>query len=296
MKPAVLVLTGPTASGKTEVGIRLAREFGVELINADSLQVFRKLDVGTAKPTKEELGGVPYHLIDVLDPDEPATAAWYAEAARKTIGQIQARGNLPVLVGGSGFYLRAVEHPPMAKPAPQTDLSTEEAYRRLLEEDPEAARRIHPNDGYRVARAAALLAQGLRPSDLWKNAADAKPPFHMIWVALQWPKSELTSRIHRRVSDMFAKNLVDETRSVLEGHPLSRSRLERTIGYREAVNVLEKEWSIDRAVEQARTATRQYAKRQMTWFRKEPRIEWINPTEAFDKISEIVGKNTGTPT
>ncbi|MFH1018931.1 MAG: tRNA (adenosine(37)-N6)-dimethylallyltransferase MiaA [Pseudomonadota bacterium] len=295
MNPAVLVLTGPTASGKTEAAIRLARELDLELVNADSLQIFRRLDIGTAKPTKEELGGIPYHLIDVLNPDEPVTAAWYAQEASKAIRSILARGKVPVLVGGSGFYLRAVEHPPIAGPAPEADMNPAEMYQRLLEKDPDAARRIHPNDRYRLTRASAILSQGLRPSDLWKDAADKAPSFNFHWVGLHRPKSELNARIDRRMADMFANGLVVESQTVLEAHPLCKPRLRRAIGYKEALNVLEEGWSVNRAIEQAQTATRHYAKRQMTWFRKEPRVEWVPPSEVSDKAREIVGKILGSP-
>jgi tRNA dimethylallyltransferase len=295
MKPPVLVLAGPTASGKTDLAIRMALELGVEPVNADGLQVFRKLDIGTAKPSKEELGNVPYHLLDVLDPDQPVTAGWYAREARRVIAEIHLRGRLPLLVGGSGFYLKALEHPPIAEPLPEKEIDPAEAHLRLSKADPEAARRIHPNDRYRLNRAIAILDRGDLPSELWKRAEAQESAYDFKWIGLRWERPELIDRINKRVAEMYRRGLVNETRSVLEAHPSARPRLERTIGYREALGVLKLDFGVEEAVERTGIATRQYAKRQMTWFKKESRIEWLPYAEAFDRVGSVMKKIAWIP-
>jgi tRNA dimethylallyltransferase len=290
MTPSVLVLAGPTASGKTELAVRLAEERGAEIVGADGLQIFRHLDIGSGKPSKALLARVPHHLIDRLDPDEPLTAARYAEEARRTIREIAGRGRPAIVVGGSGFYLRALEHPPLAFPS-APDVAVDDlarAYARLSEADPEAAERIHPNDRYRIERATAVLAAGGRPSDLFRRAAARGPVVRMLWVGIELPRGELHQRIEARVRGMFAAGLEAETASVLARFPGARTRLSRAIGYREALASIEGRLAPSAAVEAAIVATRRYARRQLTWFRREPRIAWAGEAAVFDKARSIM--------
>jgi tRNA dimethylallyltransferase len=287
----VFVLVGPTASGKTDAACSLAERFPLEVINADSLQIFRRLDIGSAKPTKEMRDSVPHHLIDQLDPDAEATAAWYAKEAAEAIRGVQRRKRIPLVVGGSGFYLRAMERPPKA-PETAVDPSSvsSEDYALVKEQDPEAARRIHPNDRYRIARAVSLLRKGVRPSQQWSETGVQAPLFSTCWFGIQRERSAIHQRIESRVRWMFDHGLVEETRGVLQDFPNARTRLSRAIGYRQTLDLVEGRGRLPEAIEKAIFATRQYAKRQMTWFRKEARIRWFDPETDLPKIGAEVEK------
>ncbi|MFH1261908.1 MAG: tRNA (adenosine(37)-N6)-dimethylallyltransferase MiaA [Pseudomonadota bacterium] len=289
MTTRLFILVGPTASGKTELALALAKKFPFEIVNADSLQIFRHLDIGTAKPTPEQLRSVPHHLIDVLDPHEPATAAWYAKEAVHTIAGIAGRNHLPLVVGGSGFYLRAIEHPPQAEATDfETSAVSENDYEFLKTNDPEAARKIHPNDRYRIGRAVSLLRKGVHPSERWEAARNAPSPFETHWLGIDLPRDGLHRRIDRRMERMFSAGLIDETRNVLERFPASEKRLSRSIGYAQALRVVRGTAPLAPMIEEAKARSRQLAKRQITWFRRESRIASISGTNLFsDAVREI---------
>jgi tRNA dimethylallyltransferase len=289
MTTRLFILVGPTASGKTELALELAKRFPFEIVNADSLQIFRHLDIGTAKPTPEQLRSVPHHMIDVLNPDEPASASWYSKEVAHTIAGFTGRNKTPLLVGGSGFYLRAIEHPPQAE---ATDFETTEFsdrdYEFLKANDPKAAEKIHPNDWYRIGRAISLIRAGIRPSDRWAAAKNAPSPFETHWLGIDLPRDELHRRIDRRVDRMFQAGLMDETRNVLERFPDSEKRLARSIGYAQALRVIQRKASLSPMIEEAKARSRQFAKRQITWFRRESRIASISGTNLFsDAVREI---------
>lgn len=289
MKPTVVILTGPTASGKSDLSVRLAQLFPVEIVSADSLQVFRRLDIGTAKPTATMRVQVPHHLVDVLDPDQPATAYWYAMEARRIIDEIVGRGKTPIVVGGGGFYLRALEHPPQEMEfIPPSSLPTEEGYRLLKANDPKAAEKIHPNDRYRISRAVALLEKGYVPSDTWEKAEEQDAPFDLIWFALDHPRDQLYKAIDVRVERMFSDGLVEETRTVLTEFPNSRHRIEKSIGYHQALNLIEGRMARGDALKDAQQRSRNYAKRQLTWFRKEKRIRWLSKPNPEQEIIQTL--------
>ncbi len=290
MIPKIVILTGPTASGKTSLALQLAQDFALEIVNADSLQVYRYLNIGTAKPTPEEQKQVPHHLIDVLDPDEEANAYWYSGVALEKIQDIVARGKTPLVVGGSPFYLQALERPPQEESqVPRITIENlEEAHSELAQKDPEAAKKIHPNDRYRLERALALLAKDMQPSQEWKKAAHQPPVVQAHWLALDIPRPKLYDRIHLRMEQMFDNGLIEEAQSVLERFPASKPRLQKTIGYKEVLSFLEGDLPKEAALEKAQQATRNYAKRQMTWFRAESRVQWLESLTALDRAREIM--------
>lgn len=284
MIPQVVILVGPTASGKSSLAVELAKHFPLEIVSADSLQIFRHLNIGSAKPTEEELSSTPHHLIDVLDPDEEATSAWYAEEALSSIQEITRRKMIPLVVGGAGFYLRALEHPPKAEPTSFESEVTDEDYDYLLAHDPEAAKKIHRNDHYRIGRAISLIKSGELPSQKWKNAEEETSPIATHWFGLEWDRAKLYGRIDQRMEQMFALGLLDETEHIAKRFPKAIPRLARSIGYCQALSILKGEVTPNAAMEEAKMRSRQYAKRQLTWFRRESRIAWFSGKNALSDV------------
>lgn len=278
-------LTGPTASGKTAVGVALAERSGAEVIALDSMTLYRGMDVGTAKPTEAERRGVPHHLIDVLDPWESASVAWYRDRASSAVLEIEARGRLPLFVGGTPMYLKALlrglfEGPP-ADPALRAELEAEAdrlggqaLHDRLAGLDPPAASRLHPNDRRRVIRALeVILATGIPLSDQQREHDRPAPP-NVPVIALDRPRDELRHRIDRRVEGMFAAGLVGEVRRLVDAprplHPVPS----QGVGYREVVDLLAGRIATEaEAVSLIQARTRQFAKRQGTWFRGLEEVE-----------------------
>ena len=282
----LIVVAGPTASGKSELAVSIAERFGGEIVNYDSLQLYRYLDIGTAKPSIAERRGVPHHLLDILDPNQVFTAGDFARLARATIGEVASRGRIPVMVGGTGFYLRAtldgLFHGPKRDEALRTRLSErsgERLHRILRRLDPAAAERIHPNDKQKLIRAVEVCLIARRP--ITEMFAHAEPPLTgagVLKFGLDPPRDELYERINRRTAEMFSSGLIDEVQAVLRrGFPESSKALE-AIGYREALLHLRGELTLESAIATAQQSTRRYAKRQWTWFRREPGIEWLPGT------------------
>lgn len=284
-----LVLTGPTAGGKSALALDLAEEVGAEIVALDSMTVYRGMDIGTAKPSVADRARVPHHLIDVLDPWQSLTVAAWLERARAACEDILARGRRPLLVGGTPFYLKALLHGLFPGPPGDEGLRREleaeaeregrEALHRRLEAiDPRTAARLHPNDVRRVVRALEVHALTGRPISAWQttwdspgftaDAAASPPPARIPVVVLERPRPELYERINRRVEAMFAAGWVEEVRRLRTlPHPLSREA-SQALGYREMLSQLDSPpavWS--ELVELIQTRTRQFAKRQLTWFR-----------------------------
>jgi tRNA dimethylallyltransferase len=294
----ILVIAGPTASGKTALAIDVARRAGGEIVNADSQQVYRGLDVGTAKPTPEERAAAPHHLLDVVEPGEGMDAARFTALADAAIADIAARGKLPIVAGGTGLYVRALLHgvveAPGRDPALRARLEAEAAaagrpalHARLAAIDPEAAARIRENDLVRVVRALEIAASGLRPSALFAAHAFLPDRYDATLVALEPPRAELHARIEARVRRMFEGGLLDEARSLLSrfGGALP-PRL--PIGYAEAVAVLGGALPLDEAVRRVTVAHRRYARRQVIWLRKERGVEWLAPPWDPDALARRV--------
>jgi tRNA dimethylallyltransferase len=271
-------LTGPTASGKTAVGVELARRLRAEVVALDSMTLYRGMDVGTAKPSEAERGGVPHHLIDVLGPWESASVAQYRAWASDVIAGVEARGKRVLFVGGTALYLKALLRGlfegPGADQALRRELETEAdrlgdaaMHARLARVDPAAAARLHPNDRRRVVRALEVAAATGRPLSAFQVGHDRPAPAGVAVFALVRPRDELRGRIDRRVIGMFREGLVDEVRRLLAGpRPLSPVAAQG-VGYREVIDLLAGRAALDDTVARVQARTRQFAKRQGTWFR-----------------------------
>lgn len=280
MAHRILVVTGPTASGKTAAAIALSRRFDGELIGADSVQVYRGFDVGSGKATPAELGGVPHHLIDVIDPDENLDAAQYAALADAAIDGVVARHKLPIVVGGTGLWLRALLRGLMPLPPSDPALRAallEEArvlgapalHARLVLVDPLAAARIHPNDVVRITRALEIHAQTGRPAGELRRDHALGAPRYDAWVAVVDLDREASDRaVAARIDAMLAQGFLEETKRLLEAHPQARAL--GSVGYREVAMAVRGERTLEEARIEAIRATRVYARRQRTWCKSEP--------------------------
>ena len=286
MKP-VVAIAGPTGSGKSELALRIAGEFGGEVVNCDSLQIYRYFDIGTAKLDVAEMRGIPHHLIDILDPDQIFTAGEYARMARAALVEISRRGRLPVVAGGTGFYLRALFEGLFRGPARDAAVRERLAARerrkpgslhRLLGRfDAEAARRIHPNDVPKVMRALEICLIARRPvTEMFREGRDRLVGFRTLKIGLAPDRDELYRRLDERTRGMFESGLAEEVAQIRDrGFSLEAKPFE-SHGYRQAVQMLRGELNAKEALFYAQRNTRNYAKRQMTWFRKEPEMEWLN--------------------
>lgn len=289
-KPKIVVVAGPTASGKTEVGIRLAQAFGGEIVSADSVQVYRHMDVGSAKPTPEERRLAPHHLIDIRDPDEDFSAGDYVEEARKSIKDIVQRGRVPLVVGGTGLYIRllirGVAQLPRGHPELRRRLREEEAtaegslYARLEEIDPETARKTGPRNIPRIIRALEVFElTGKSMSLAQKEHSFHDQRYDCLFVGLDPGRSLLYERIDNRVDSMIKGGLLEEVGQLYElGYGRDLKSMQ-SLGYRHAGMALAGELDLRSATDLMKRDTRHYAKRQCTWFRSEPEVLWFDPKE-----------------
>jgi tRNA dimethylallyltransferase len=296
----VLVVLGATATGKSEVAIELARRLPGEIVSVDSACVYRGLDVGTAKPSAALRAEIPHHLVDCCDPRDEFTVARFVDEAERAIDGIAARGRTPVLAGGTGLYLRSLLHGLVASPPPDEELRESLALReagrrgslrRLLQRlDPEAAARITPRDELRTVRALEhRLSTGRRLSS--DRAEWSRPERRAsLKIGLEMPRDQREARIRRRVDAMIEGGLLEETRALLEAGVPPSARSMRALGYREAVEVLRGERDVASLREALSVATRQYAKRQDTWFRKESGVLWMRAPDSIAELSGLVGR------
>ncbi|ACG73582.1 tRNA delta(2)-isopentenylpyrophosphate transferase [Anaeromyxobacter sp. K] len=294
----LVVVAGPTASGKTALAIALARRLGGEIVNADSQQVYRGLDVGTAKPTAEERAAAPHHLLDLVEPGEGMDAARFAALADAAIAGIAARGRVPIVAGGTGLYVRALLHgvveAPGRDPALRAALEEEAArlgrpavHARLAAVDPAAAALIRPNDLVRVVRALEIAAGGRTPSELYRAHAFREDRYDAALLALDPPRAELHARIDARVRAMFAGGLLDEARA-LEARFDGALPARLPIGYAEAAAHLRGELDLEEAIRRVQVAHRRYARRQVIWLRKERGVAWIAPPHDVEALARRV--------
>ena len=288
MPSPLIVLVGPTAVGKSSLALALAERVGGEIVAADSMQVYRRLDIGTAKPGPEERRRVPHHLLDLMDPDQSFTAADYAPRARTAIADIRRRGHLPIIVGGTGLYVRALfrglfdgpgEQPSIREALRQeaTKVGVPALHQRLQAFDAEAAASIHPNDLFRVVRALEVFATSGRPISALRVEARRNHrlvPGPVVWFGLERDRQELYQRIEMRGEEMLARGLLHEVRSLLDRGYSTALKPLRAIGYRHMIEHLKGQTSLDAAVARLKRDTRRYAKRQLTWFRHEEQIAW----------------------
>jgi tRNA dimethylallyltransferase len=284
---SLVAIVGPTGSGKSALALAVAQSLQGEIINFDSVQVYRGLNIGSAKIPPEERHGLPHHLLDVISPTEDLTAGAFADLARTCLKEIAARQALPVLVGGTGFYLRSLLDGLSPAPGRNSDLRqrlNEIALRRpaalhrfLRQSDPAAADRIHANDHQKLIRAIELASARAVTSP--RRPLTPRQPlvgFRILKIGLNPPRADLYKRINQRSAAMFEGGLLEETQALLNsGVPASAKALQ-TLGYRQAVAVLEKRLGLAEAVREVQTKTRQYAKRQMTWFRRESGVHWLD--------------------
>jgi tRNA dimethylallyltransferase len=285
--PLVVILLGPTGSGKTALSLALAERFDGEIVSCDSVAVYRGMELGTAKPTREERARVPHHLIDVTTPDHPFTAGEYSRLARQSLQEISARKrHMPIVTGGTGLYLRALTDGLFPGPPRQQALRTrlqssnprrgkEWLHRMLTRLDPQSAQRIHANDTPKLIRAIEVCLAARSPlSNLLQN--QGKNPlsgFRLLRIGLNPPRAALYERINERCAVMFAAGLIEETHGLLAQY--GEVKALDSLGYRQARSVLDGSLSVDDAVKAAQQGHRNYAKRQMTWFRREPEVHWI---------------------
>lgn len=280
--PAIVV-AGPTGSGKSELALSLAESFSGEILNCDSVQLYRYMNIGTAKVPPDQRRGIPHHLIDILDPDEVFTAGQYERLGRETMRQIASRERIPIIVGGTGFYLRALLKGLFEGPSRNDVLRARLAHRKpgslhrlLTRLDPEAAARIHANDTNKLIRALEVRILTRQPiTSLYHYNRNPLEGFHVLELGLDPPRELLAERLNARCRQMFESGLTGEVQSILaRGFPANSKALE-SIGYREAVLHFQGSLTLEEAIEQAQIATRQYAKRQRTWFRREPDLQWL---------------------
>lgn len=299
-KPRILGFVGATASGKTSLALEVAKILPCEIVCLDSMQIYRRMDIGTAKPTAEEQAVAPHHMVNIIDPCDSYSVAEYVDAAHKVINGILQRGNIPILVGGTGLYLQGLTLPmnygglpsdPAIRQQLTDDLASigaEKMHKRLAAIDPTAAARLHPNDTRRVIRALEIFMLTDIPMSQHKTPTDADSPYHFSLYAIDWPRAELHQRINLRVDQMMQAGLLDEVRSLIDsGVPVDAQSMQG-LGYKELLPVLTHKEALEPAIEQIKTGTRNYARRQLIWFRRDKRIEWIPSAEIHSAAQHII--------
>ena len=311
MKSILLCILGPTAVGKTEIAIQLAQRLNAEIVSVDSRQIYRQMDIGTAKPTYQEQQAAPHHLIDCVDISQPFTVADYKHLADTTISEIRNRNKQVILAGGAGLYFRAIvdglfEGPGAdAKLRKKLHLEAEEygvdgLHNRLRNYDPISADRIHPNNLTRVIRAIEVYElTGVPLSELQQQWKDKKQQYAIIAFGLTMPRPLLNDRINQRVDVMLANGLVKEVETILEAGHVRNSFALQSFGYKELIAYLDGESTYVEAVEQLKQNTRKFAKRQMTWFKKDKRIQWLErntrPNNVENIVNEIINSTQNNP-
>jgi tRNA dimethylallyltransferase len=290
----ILAILGPTCSGKSSLAMFMAHVLDAEIINADSMQVYRYFDIGSAKPTSSERVDVPHHLIDIVDPDEEFNAAVFQKKADAAIAEVRSKGKVPLVVGGTGLYLRALFHglfPVKSDPDVRLALKTEflKDPTRLFDElkscDPDYAASISPNDATRVVRALEVFRVSGRPMSAWQREHGFHPKrYDVLQIGLRTQRLVLYRRIDERVSRMLERGWIEETQGILDAGWDSRLKPFQSIGYREIVLFLRGDLTREEMTEAIGTSTRRYAKRQMTWFSKEEGIEWYEYRKQRDDI------------
>lgn len=299
MKPKVIVIVGPTASGKTDLSIRIAKEIDGEIISADSMQIYKKMTIGTAKPTEEEMQGIPHHMIDIIEPNEDFNVARYKCMAEEKIEEIISRGKQPIIVGGTGLYVDT-----LIKGIEFFDIENDFEYRKKLEEetakngvdwlfeklekiDPEAAKSIEENNIRRVIRALEIYkVTGKTKTQLDKESIKGSK-FDYIIFGMLWNRDELYERINLRVDIMLQQGLVKEVQELLEKEGFSKTALQG-LGYKEVVEYLEEKISYEDMIEKIKMETRRYAKRQMTWFNRNKDIIWLDAKNKEVLVKEVL--------
>ena len=303
MKPTVLALVGPTGAGKTRTAIALCDALGAEIVSMDSMQIYRGMDIGTAKPTLQERAQAVHHMIDVADPREIFTVSMYRDMAADVIDGILSRGRLPILVGGTGLYLNALSYEMNlgedgANRALREELNAiakepggpQRLHERLQSVDPESAARLHPNDVRRVVRAIEIYRlTGHTMTEQMALDRQREGDYDVTFFALNWPRDVLYDRIDRRVDQMMTCGLADEVKRLLENGLSADSTAMQALGYKEIVMALEGKCDMSEAVDEIKLGSRHYAKRQLTWLRRDGRARFIDvQNRTTDDIVQIM--------
>lgn len=289
MPPKILVIVGPTASGKTRMAVELAQRHNGEVISADSMQIYRTMDIGTAKPTKEEMGGIPHHMIDVADPEEDFSVARYVEMAARCVDNVLERGKLPIVAGGTGLYIDSLLSGRTFAPFSPDSALRGELERELAEKggqamlealaqvDPEAAQRLHPNDHKRIVRALEVYRSTGKTITQHNRETQAIPPrYNALTIGLAFQdRQAMWRRIDQRVDEMVAAGLEDEVRRLLTSGISPKCTAMQAIGYKEFTQALSGEMTWQEATDVVKLRSRQYAKRQLTWFGRNPNTRWV---------------------
>lgn len=296
--PKCIIIAGPTASGKTSLSVELALALDGEIINADSMQVYRGMDIGTAKPTPEEQRGVPHHLLSVVDPDEEFNAEIYRSMALPFVRDIVSRQKACLVTGGTGLYIKALDRGLFQCPPIDSEFreslrnecnarGTMALYEKLKRIDPESAIKIHPNDKIRIMRGLEIAhLTNRRPSDMIKAHGFSNTPLNALKICLEVDRQELYDRIDKRSVTMVDSGLAEETKGLLKKGYSPELKPMMAIGYRHMVNCLQGKWTLDEAIQNIQKDTRRYAKRQLTWFRADTEYKWISPGD-FDLILKM---------
>ena len=294
----VIAIIGPTASGKTAASIKLAKELDTHVIAMDSMQIYRHMDIGTAKPSALDMEGIPHHMLDVVEPDESYSVAEYKRAATECIKSIQKMGKIPILVGGTGLYLKALctdmhlgntlgDESTRSKYEQFAKTNGNDAlYAKLMEADEKSALRLHPNDVRRIVRALEIFElTGRRLSD--RETSAPQSAFDMTIFGIATERSSLIERINQRVDMMIAQHLPQEVESLLTMGISPEAQAMQGIGYKELIPCIRGQMALESAVETIKIRTRQYAKRQMTWFRATSDVHWITPNKINQSLLEV---------
>jgi len=301
MKPNVIVICGPTASGKTSVAIELAAVFNGEIIGADSMQVYRYMDIGTAKPLASEQSRVPHHMIDIVDPDQPFDAQKYAKMAREKIMELVSQDSVPFVVGGTGLYIKALVHGLFKARSANRDVrrrlqekaethGIEFLHKLLGRLDPESAKRIHPGDTYRIIRALETYETTGKTISAYHRAHRFQDtPFKVLKIGLHLDREQLYGRINRRVDAMIEAGFVDEVNDLLGRGYAPDLKSMQALGYRHLIDFIAKRLPWDETLLTLKRDTRRYAKRQLTWFKADPEIAWYTPGQ-LDDIRRTIKK------
>ena len=299
-KPKIVVIVGPTASGKSTAALELAQHFGAEIINADSMQVYKYMDIGTAKPSPEERRLVRHHLMDILYPDEEFSAALFRGEARQTIAEVSAQGKKAMVVGGTGLYIKALtsglirggEVDPAIRSRLQSEVQSkgrEQLYMRLRMVDPITAARLHPHDTYRIIRALEVYERMGRPiSALRQRHLFQEEPYHTLKIGLTLERGGLYRRIDARVDALIRQGLREEVRHLLEMGYASPLKAMQSLGYKQMTAHLEGEYDLAEAIRRIKRDTKRYAKRQITWFKADTKIHWVAYPQERDAVFRMI--------
>ncbi|MGP4067961.1 tRNA (adenosine(37)-N6)-dimethylallyltransferase MiaA [Halobacillus sp. B29] len=306
MKPLVISVVGPTAVGKSKLGVEIAKRFGGEVISGDSMQIYKSMDIGTAKVTEQEMQGIPHHLVDIKEPDESFSVAEFQNKVQSLIRTISSRGNVPVIVGGTGLYIQATlynfnfseekrdEQVIKRLEKEASEYGMEALYQRLRSVDPEQAEKVHPNNERRVLRALEVYeTTGKVMSDYQKQQSN-ESPFRPLILGLEMEREELYNRINRRVDQMVEEGLIAEVKRLYD-KGYEHTQAMKAIGYKEFLPYFNGEYSLDRAVELLKRNSRRYAKRQYTYFRNKMNVRWYSISERGyeEKIETILNDLAG---